>query len=194
MSTVSGEAIHTVKQFFLDSLERAFSESDDSTVLVSILGGFAQNKIDNLLKTIPPLLSEHGAKRRVTKRIGGIMIEALQNISKHGTSIDKNQADSFLIISKSKGHFTLTTGNTLLFSDANSLKKRIDDLNNLSSDQLKKVYIETLFNDDFSLKGGARLELISIAKKSKYPLMNACFDINEKVSYFVQSVRIDNKD
>lgn len=160
---------------------------------MSVTCKFSQNKIDEILPVLQPLLLDNGAKRRVMKRISSVMIEGLQNITKHGTNTSLVN-DSFLIVSKSEDHFTLTTGNILLTADGEVVEDKINSLNSLSPEELRKLYIETLCNDDFSYKGGAGLGLITIAKKSKHPIRVELRHINEKLSYFVQSVRIDNRE
>lgn len=193
MSTVSGAILQGIKQFYRESLSAAFSEHETAMVLLSLVGNFNQNKIDELLPVLQPLLLDNGAKRRVMKRISSVIIETLQNISKHGTHSNLEN-DSFLVVSQSEDHFTITTGNLLLTADGHSVAEKISTLNGLSPEELRKLYIETLCNDDFSYKGGAGLGLITIAKKSKHPIHVDVHEIGEKLSYFVQSVRIDNRE
>jgi hypothetical protein len=193
MSTVSGAIRQGIKQFYRESLTAAFSEHESAMVLLSLVGNFNQTKIDELLPVLQPLLLDNGAKRRVMKRISSVIIETLQNISKHGTR-SNSEYDSFLVVSQSDDHFTITTGNLLLTADGRSVADKISTLNSLSPEELRKLYIETLCNDDFSYKGGAGLGLITIAKKSKHAIAVDVHEIAEKLSYFVQSVRIDNRE
>ena len=193
MSTVSGTLLQGIKQFYRESLSAAFSEHETAMVLLSLVGKFNQNKIDELLPVLQPILLDSGTKRKVMKRISSVIIETLQNISKHGTH-SNSEYDAFLVVSQSDDHYTITTGNLLLTTDGYSVAQKVSSLNELSAEELRKLYIETLCNEDFSYKGGAGLGLITIAKKSKHPVQVDVHEISTNLSYFVQSVRIDNRE
>lgn len=194
MPTVSGGILSNIKYYYSEALERSFNASEDAMVLISILGNFGQNRVDDLIRICNPLLLENGAKRRVMKRGISLMIESLQNINKHGATTQAPSSSSFLIVSKTGNQFKVTTGNSILSSDASGIEEKISHLNSLSPEELKKLYIETLCNDDFSFKGGAGLGLITIAKKSRHDLQTRILEIDDRLSFLVLDIILDNRE
>jgi predicted DNA-binding antitoxin AbrB/MazE fold protein len=187
MSTVAERTVERVKSLYALTLERAFGESNESVVLFSSFSDFSQNRIDDILRLLEPMLLSEGAKRRVIKRVCSIIIEMLQNVNKHSAKMEGSYTGGFIVLSKSANRFSISCGNLIFMRDKNTILNRVDHLNSLSSEQLRKLYIETLCNDSFSYKGGAGLGFLTVCKKSRRP-------IDENLGYLIVDVQIDNKE
>jgi hypothetical protein len=125
------------------------------------------------------------------KRLFMFVLESLQNVSRH--SDPKEYANMSLVVySKTEDGYTVTTGNVLPASSIEDLKKRLDDINNLDPDQIKKVYREALRMSEFSKKGGVGLGLLEMARKTGNKLDYDFLDINEQFSYFILSKTVDS--
>ena len=97
------------------------------------------------------------------KRLFMFVLESLQNVSKH--SEQSQYADMSLVVySKTNSGYTVTTGNVLPSSHINDLKSKLEEINNLQPDEIRKVYRQMLSTSEFSNKGGAGLGLIEMAK------------------------------
>jgi hypothetical protein len=124
------------------------------------------------------------------KRLFMFVLESLQNVSRHS---DKNELAgmSLVIYSKMNGGYTVTTGNVISSSNINDLKKRLDEINNLETGEIRSVYRQMLSNSEFSRKGGAGLGLIEMAKKTGNKLDYDFLDLDNGNSYFILSKTVD---
>ncbi len=106
------------------------------------------------------------AASSMKKKFYFLLTECIQNMVQHS----HDRTDSFLAISKENERLNIVTGNMVTEKDANHLKQQINLMNEMSQENLKQHYLETLANKGFSEKGGAGLGLIEMARKSQHPL------------------------
>lgn len=125
------------------------------------------------------------------KRLFMFVLESLQNVSRHSDH-NKHQSMSIVLYSKTESGYTVTTGNVLPVSQIADLKKKLDEINNLQPDEIRKVYREMLANSEFNDKGGAGLGLIEMAKKTGNKLDYDFVNIDEAYSYFVLSKTVNS--
>lgn len=70
------------------------------------------------------------------------------------------------------------------------LKKRLDDINLLSKEELKEYYKAVLNNGEMSLKGGGGLGMIDIARKTGEKLNFNFAPVDDKFSFFSLNIKI----
>jgi len=128
----------------------------------------------------------------IQKRIYYIMVEGIQNITRHQDEIiEKNDKyPGIFAIQKQKDRYYVTTGNLVLNEKKEELKGKIKQINNLEKDELKKFHKEILRSGVISNKGGAGLGLIEMARKSGNKLVSSFELINEDYSYFYLQTQI----
>ncbi len=125
------------------------------------------------------------------KRLFMFVLESLQNVSRH--SDDNQHANmSIVVYSKSDTGYTVTTGNVIPNDKINGLKVRLDEINNLETDEIRNVYRQMLSNAEFSSKGGAGLGLIEMAKKTGNKLDYDFIPVDDDCSYFILSKTVDS--
>lgn len=124
------------------------------------------------------------------KRLFMFVLESLQNVSRHS---DHNQYSemSLVVYSKTDAGYTVTTGNVIESDKIDGLKARLDEINNLDSEEIRSVYRQMLSTAEFSSKGGAGLGLIEMAKKTGNKLDYDFINIDDKFSYFILSKTVD---
>jgi hypothetical protein len=124
------------------------------------------------------------------KRLFMFVLESLQNVSRHG---DHNQYSemSLVVYSKTGNGYTVTTGNVIESDKIEGLKSKLDEINNLDSEEIRSVYRHMLSTAEFSSKGGAGLGLIEMAKKTGNKLDYDFIPIDNKFSYFILSKTVD---
>jgi hypothetical protein len=126
------------------------------------------------------------------KRLFMFVLESLQNVSRH--SDRENMAGMSLVVySKVEGGYTVTTGNVISSSNIENLKRRLDEINNLETSEIRNVYRQMLSNSEFSTKGGAGLGLIEMAKKTGNKLDYDFVPLDDKNSYFILSKTVDSE-
>ena len=80
----------------------------------------------------------------VQKKVFHVMVECLQNISKHAeittpTSLSKDGKGIFLV-SKDENEYNITTGNLVKRNRVPALKKMLENINNVDKKGLKQLY------------------------------------------------------
>jgi hypothetical protein len=103
------------------------------------------------------------------KRVFHIMIECLQNITKHPDDYDEKEkqiGNGLFIVGENKDSFYVITGNLVRNEKMTLLESRLEKLNTSSPKDLKKLFLKQMIEGELNEKGGAGLGLIDIARKS----------------------------
>jgi hypothetical protein len=140
-----------------------------SKSILSYHGPLSFSTIDWLLSEFKLVAQDHDIPFKTYKKMISVMIEALENISKHSDQYHCNGERSpgfcpSLIISRNESEIEMETRNAVKKGDVSILRKRIDHVNSHSIDALKQLYKSTITDGKFSSKGGAGLGFIEIAK------------------------------
>lgn len=118
------------------------------------------------------------------KKAFHIAVECLQNMSHHA---EKNQdcPNSIFVIGQDGQDFFIRSGNVINADKVQSLKRKIDQINNLDTDGLKQLHMqaikESMSKQDCSNPG---LGLISIARKSGRKIDYRFDEMDRDSSYF----------
>lgn len=122
------------------------------------------------------------------KRIYYIMVEGLQNITIHQEEIANNREfdkyPGIFAIQKNGDKYFISTGNIVANDKIESLKSKLDIINSLSPEELKKIHREILSNGSISDKGGAGLGLIEMSRKSGNKLLYSFERLDDEFTYF----------
>lgn len=149
-------------------------------------GEFTQNLQQHILSLAEKNIDRDKISGKIKKRIFHIMVESIQNISRHGDAAeDSNEiTDSMFSIQKENKWYYITTGNIIENSKVSDLKSKLDKINSLDSEELDKFYREVLGNGQLSSKGGAGLGLIEMVRKSGNKLSYQLEKVNDEISFF----------
>jgi Family of unknown function (DUF6272) len=155
-------------------------------------GEFTQEVTKSVLAMAERNMDSFGEEGAVKRKVFNIMVECLQNITKHAVSYD---ADSYgrnsaiFMIGKQKDEYVITSGNAILNEDVESMVRRLDNINAMDREGLKKLYKEMITRQGdgpggLSIKGGAGLGFIDMARKSGNKLGFDIERVNDKISFF----------
>ncbi len=120
------------------------------------------------------------------------VLESLQNVSRHSNG-SQHAKMSLVVYSKVTDGYTVTTANVISSSNIEDLKKRLDEINDLNTNEIRSVYRQMLSNSEFSNKGGAGLGLIEMAKKTGNKLDYDFIPLDDENSYFILSRTVDSE-
>lgn len=147
------------------------------------------SSIDTLLTQFKIVSQEYDIKFSVYKKIITVMIESLENICKYTDVYESFVRDNahylptFEIRMNSR-NIKLITSNPVKNDDVERLKCKIEMVNNKDREELKQLYVQTITNGKFSVKGGAGLGFIEMAKTSGNNLKYTFQGINENFSLY----------
>lgn len=138
-------------------------------------------------------IQEKNLPTAVRKRVFHIIIECLQNITKHSDDYDEKEhhiGNGMFVVGETKEGFYVITGNIVQNDHLQSLRQRIDLLNNASPEELRQYFIKQMLNGEIDQKGGAGLGLIDIARKSGRKLFYHFVPFNNDSHFFILIVTI----
>ncbi len=148
-------------------------------------GTFNTNITDSILNLTESSINQEDVPNKNKKRAYAIMVEGLQNITRHQEKeLTNSERKSVFLIQRIEDNYYITTGNIIENQNIAPLVKQIETINQLSYPELKKYYKDVLNNGLVSEKGGAGLGLIDMAKKSKSNLSYYFKTIDETTSFF----------
>lgn len=165
----------------LKSLDFFYSHFAEEQMNLLYTGVFSDDLTERLIELNDYQYISTDEFKTVQRRSAFLIAECFQNIVRHR---DISNQDSYFHIKNAKGQFSLISGNTIQNDIAPSLKGQLEQLNSLTSSELREVYLKTLSEGSFSDLGGAGLGLIEMARKTKNKLNFSFSEIDEIRSYF----------
>jgi hypothetical protein len=167
-------------------------------------GVFTSQVSDGLIGFASGLFDQTEINKRLRKRVVYIMVECVQNITRHQEMPEKEKAgkDGIFLIQSIADLFNISQGNMIRNNKIAILSGKLDDINNMSQEELKELYTTKLGESDLSEKGGAGLGLIEIARKSGNKIHYKFSRFDDQYSWFFMdtlicdpcNLRTDNSD
>ncbi len=134
----------------------------------------------------------------VQRRVFHVMVECLQNISKHA---DDFTSDDFLfsgrgifLVSKGDNEYSVTTGNAVDNDRIEELTNMLETINTMDKEELKGLYKRQMKEGRLSDKGGAGLGFIDIRRKTGKELEYHFLPISNDTSFFLLTSTISRED
>ena len=189
---VSNLTRHPLVADMQQKLRDGSNYTDTGGVLLTYTGNLDSVVTDALLILAERSVLTTGGTRKQARRIGNVLIEALQNVIRHGWIDSEGENQLFLTLELTPVGYQIHTGNLVDFEMAAELRERIAQVNGMSHEELRKAYVETLCQGELSLRGGAGLGLISMAKKAEGTLNYQFDEQGNKLFLFTLGVLVKN--
>ncbi len=155
-------------------------------VILFFKGAFNQSSLLNLLSIVENQLRES----TITIKIYNIMVELLQNVSKHADNYSKevDWKPGIFLITENDDEFSLVSGNYIQNPKIEALKEKLEETNSLTFTDLVLKYNQRLQN--FDIKNNEGLGLLDLRRKSKQNLTFSFQSINDSLSFFTLQVTV----
>lgn len=151
-------------------------------------GLFTQTITDSIISLAESNLETTGESSKVKKRVFSIMVECLQNITRHqtveGEEFNDSSIPGIFMIQRKEDSYFITSGNVVPNLAMPKLRSQLEKINSLQQDELKEYYKQILEDGSISDRGGAGLGLIEMARKSGNKLTFDFASVNADISYF----------
>ncbi len=182
-----GINFETEKQSFLEFAYNLYKTMKTNEISLVYEGEVTQEITKTFTALTERNLSKSEESNVVQKKVFNVMVECLQNISKHADSYDEEEEDKRGIIMVSRGDdsYNVITGNIIKKDKVPELEKSLELINSLDKEGLSNLFKQQIRGATLSDKGGAGLGLIDIAKKSGNKLIYQFKDISDDVSFFI---------
>ncbi|MFC2080690.1 SiaB family protein kinase [Bacteroidota bacterium] len=142
-------------------------------------------------------MEEHEEASRVQRTVFHVMVECLQNMSRHADEYESGESlysgKGIFLVSNTDKAYCITTGNAIANDKIPDLEEMLDHVNSLDTEELKDLYMNQMKKGRISDKGGAGLGFIDIRRKTREKLDFHFLPITDKVSFFLLSTLIPRK-
>jgi len=165
----------------------------DQKELLFFSGTITSDVVTEYIEKIESLSQKMTLSRTIEKRMMHVTIESIQNLYHHSCnepSDKKMKKFGVFLLSIKENNLFLTTGNYLKQDSVLFLKNRLEQLNSLELEEIKKIYKIILNGTQLSNKGGGGLGMIDIIKKTKQKLSFHFYPINDRYSFYEFKVKI----
>lgn len=173
---------------FLEHALSLFRELPTREVNLMYVGAVTPAVTRNFTIQTEESLLRQAENSSVQRKVFNVMVEALQNISRHADTISGDAEEvrgGIIIVSHSDEEYTVVTGNLVRAEKAVKLKARLDAINNMDRVQLSAAYRDQITNGTINANGGAGLGFIDIAKKSGNKIDYRFISLDEELPGFV---------
>ncbi len=184
------------------------SDKDDSTPAISIAntkelynelladnilmirkGDFSQKSILPILTMIENNLNSGPNILGARKKIVYLLVEMLQNISKHASE-QKGIREGILIIAVENNKYVINTGNYIDINNIEALKENLDSIVSMDQIGLSEIYKKKMFDKQDALAGNVGIGLIEINKYSSEKLKYNFKPVTDTLSFFSLSITV----
>lgn len=183
------------------NIHSLYEKVKEGNLVASHEGEISSELITDFLAKVEDSLLRLGENVKRIRKIYNILVEALQNLFHHQETppeeflkkqkISCNGSYSFCtMVKEDSGLYRITTGNFVRKEKTEKLKGKMEQLNSLSTEELKELYKVILNNNEFSEKGGGGLGFIEMARKSGNKFVYNFVNYNDKYNFFVLEVLI----
>ncbi len=182
-----------VYEFHQEMLNNKFTlvyEGEITHQITKAFTSLAENKMDSY--------SEDASMK---KKVFHVMVECLQNLSKHAEDYDSPEKKGFVgngifivgRLGEDNADYHVMTGNAVENNKVGDLKALLEKINQLDKDGLKELFKKQMREGSLSDKGGAGLGLIDIARKTGEKLEYNFIEIDANTSFFLLRTIISRK-
>ncbi|MFC2137021.1 SiaB family protein kinase [Bacteroidota bacterium] len=138
-------------------------------------------------------IEEQNIDIKVKRKVFHVMVEFLQNITKHSDDFDDEKnpiGNGIFIVGEEKRKYYVMTGNKIKKDKEEPLKERIEKLNSLNKEELDEMFKKQMREGNITSKGGAGLGLIDLVRKTSSKLIYEFIPIDKKEKYFIIAITI----
>jgi hypothetical protein len=150
----------------LVALRNAFSKDG---ILITFNGPFTHSIIEEIGNAMKRYLEAEQCDRGAITDVFAVYIEQTQNVrnylSRH--EFEGESRNSIVVISVASGSYIVSSGNVILKGDTAALAARLEEINGLDKDGLKRLYKERLRRERGPDDLGAGVGLIDIARRAR---------------------------
>ncbi len=179
-------AIKEEYKYTIDDIKELHEILTKDNVILFFKGAFNQSSLLNLLSIVENQLRES----TITIKIYNIMVELLQNVSKHADNFSRevDWKPGIFLITENENEFSLVSGNYIQNAKIEALKEKLEETNSLTFTDLVLKYNQRLQNFDINNNEG--LGLLDLRRKSKQNLNYSFQEINDHLSFFTLQITV----
>lgn len=172
------------------ALNSLIESNEDYNDVFVLSGHINQSIVGSSIKIIENKLVELKFSKTVVSKAKLLGVELMENIFKH-QSLGTEISPYFHIAITKKG-LVMLSGNSISYKDYLVLHKKLNELDLLSKEEIKKRYIGELTDGSISEKGNAGLGLLTIFNRSNDKPKHLLNKVSEDEYYFNMEIYLSS--
>ena len=160
---------------------------DASGMMMCFNGPFSHSIIEEIGTALRNHLAAENIARAAVLDVFAVYIELAQNVRNYLTLRGLGQGEpsaSIITIARWGEGYAISSGNMILKEDAAPLCARIDAINSMTPEELKRNYKEQMRRDVQPDALGAGLGLLEIARRSSAPMRSELREVDQTYLFF----------
>jgi len=174
----------------LDYIEKFHNQLNQAKIMLAYNGIISKEIVDAFIMRLKDDITAIDVPKKEKKRFFSIVVECIQNLSKHGNVSELNDARFMVLVEKENQILKISTGNVVNNESEKVIKNLVNNVNKKSGTELRALYIDGITRNKLSEKGEASLGLIDIARKSSQKLKYRFQRIDDQSSFFLFQTQI----
>ncbi len=145
-----------------------------------------------ITKTFTALTEKNMVKNeessQVQRKVFYVMVECLQNISKHADPMEgeeEKERRGIVLVSHGDTSYNVITGNVIKKEKREGIEATLKHINSLDKEELSALYKQQMIAGRLSEKGGAGLGFLDIAKKSGNKIDYQFKELSDDYCFFI---------
>lgn len=176
-----------------------YHRMESNKVVLSFKGDVTSQLMSSILQIIEQRMDDLNEAPRLRKKVYNVLVECLQNLYHHIDEVPsetaKNGTDrsAIFMISLNPMGYSITTGNYILASRKSDFENKLERINSMDREELKRLYKEVLNSEERSDKGGGGLGMIDIARKTGNKLNYDFAPLNDEYAFFSLNINVEEQ-
>jgi hypothetical protein len=188
-SNFAGEEIVMNEEIPITDAKAFHKQMTENNVLVIHRGDYSQESVIPILRMLENNLHTQFDLFKHKKKAFHMMVEILQNVSKH--SFPHNGVHEGIFVLGMRGdEYVINTGNYISRSEVEYLRSHLYTLNNMTREEQVELYKYTLKEGKGTKRGGAGLGLIDIARESTSKLEYRFEPVDDEKMFYLVSASV----
>jgi hypothetical protein len=189
--------ILTSEQMNIDAVYDLFKNLHNDNLSFIYQGSFNDEITERIIDISESSIASKNEQAKISNKVSFLLAECFQNVIRHGEyALTKSSSESegvFVTRNIGKSYY-ISSANLIDNKDIAGLRQKLEQINQMSPEDLKKMYIDVLRNEEFSNRGGAGLGLIEMARKSGQKLEFDFESVDSDYSYFYLQIKLKSPD
>jgi len=177
------------KKGYLDFVYGFLNSLQTHEITLSYEGEFNHEVMKSFTSITEGRLSMEEENGKVIRKVYHVMVECLQNITRHAISeasrLNETGNQGVLIVSRNDSEYQITTGNLIESNRVENLRSILEEVNTMIHSELDEHYKKQLREGHISDRGGAGLGFIDIRRKTNNLLEYHFLPVQPEYAFFL---------
>ena len=180
----------TAETTSLDSAIGIYNRVLREKIVLVQKGDFSQEAVMPLIQLFENNLTLQAEHITTLKKVIYLLIEMLQNITRHGEKVNEIKEGIFYVSKTDDNSYQINTGNFVTHEMGVKLSTQLSNIVSLDKIELTKLYKQQLMNTEEVEGKGAGIGLIEICRHSSDGINYEILELNSTLSFFGFSVKV----